>query len=83
MVLPWVMAGQVVNDLATRAGWWSERVMGGQFDLRAAGVGALRFRGNVRMYVRVFCASAALEVPLKQERGVGGGRGLVTSEGRL
>lgn len=26
------------------------------------------------MYVRVFCASAALEVPLKQERGVGGGR---------
>lgn len=25
------------------------------------------------MYVRVFCASAALEVPLKQERGVGGG----------
>lgn len=40
---------------------------------RAAGVGALRFRGNVRMYVRVFCASAALEVPLKQERGVGGG----------
>lgn len=26
------------------------------------------------MYVRVYCASAALEVPLKQERGVGGGR---------
>lgn len=48
--------------------------MGGQFDLRLLAWGLRDFEGNVRMYVRVFCASAALEVPLKQERGVGGGR---------
>lgn len=47
--------------------------MGGQFDLRLLAWGLRDFEGNVRMYVRVYCASAALEVPLKQERGVGGG----------